>query len=79
MHLLPGLSETTVRELSERMYCTAYAVCRKREKGEDVLYLSLFKDAALRFKASIPAATRRVEGRDVPDPSYYVKELRLFL
>ena len=77
MHLLPGLSEETVRELSRRMYCTAYVVCKKKEKGESVLYLSLLKDAALRFKASIPAATIREKDREVPNPDYYVKELRL--
>lgn len=79
MHLLPGLSKTTVQELSKRMYSTAYAVCKKKKTGEAVLYLSLFKDTALRFKASIPAATRKVEGRDVPNPDFYVKELRLCL
>ena len=79
MHLLPNLSEETVRELSSRMYHTAYAVCKKKGKGEKVLYLSLLKDTALRFKASIPAATKRVEGRDVPNPDYYVKELSLCL
>ncbi len=79
MHLLPGLSKETVRELSRRMYSTAYVVCKKKKKGEKVLYLSLFKDSALRFKASIPAATLKVEGREVPNPDFYVRELRLCL
>ena len=79
MHLLPGLSEETVRELSNRLYHTAYVVCKKKEKGETVLYLALLKDTALRFKASIPAATIREKDREVPNPDYYVKELRLCL
>lgn len=79
MHLLPGLSAETVKELSSRMYSTAYAVCKKKHKGEEVLYLSLFKDSALRFKASIPAASRWEKGKEVPNPDFYVKELRLCL
>ena len=79
MHLLPGLSPETVKELSSRMYSTAYAVCKKKRKGEEVLYLSLFKDSALRFKASIPAASRWEKGKEVPNPDFYVKELRLCL
>ena len=79
MHLLPGLSPETVKELSSRMYSTAYAVCKKKHKGEEVLYLSLFKDSALRFKASIPAASRWEKGKEVPNPDFYVKELRLCL
>ncbi len=79
MHLLPGLSDETVRELSSRMYATAYAVCKKKKKGEKVLYLSLFKDTALRFRASIPAACRWKDGVQVLNPDFYVKELRLCL
>ena len=79
MHLLPGLSPETVKELSSRMYSTAYAVCKKKHKGEEVLYLSLFKDSALRFKASIPAASRWEKGKEVLNPDFYVKELRLCL
>ena len=79
MHLLPGLSKEVVKELSSRMYSTAYAVCKKKKKSEEVLYLALFKDTALRFKASIPAATLKVEGKEVPNPNFYVKELRLCL
>ena len=79
MHLLPGLSETTVSELSKRLYYTAYVVCRKNRFGEKALYLSLLKDTALRFKASIPAATIMVKGKEVPNPDFYVKELRLCL
>ncbi len=79
MHLLPGLSETTVKELSRKLYYTAYVVCKKTDKGEKALFLSLLKDTALRFKVSIPAATRKENGVDVPNPDYYVKELRLCL
>lgn len=79
MHLLPGLSETTVRELSKRLYRTAYVVCKKTGKSEKALYLALLKDSALRFKASIPAATLKDKGADVPNPDFYVKELRLCL
>jgi len=79
MHLLPGLSEDTVRELSSRMYRTAYVVCKRKGKREKVLYLSLLKDSALRFKASIPAATKREKGREIPNPDYFVKELSLCL
>ena len=79
MHLLPGLSPETVKELSSRMYSTAYAVCKKKHKGEEVLYLSLFKDSALRFKASIPAASRWEKGKEALNPDFYVKELRLCL
>ncbi len=79
MHLLPGLSDETVRELSRFMYHTAYVVCKRTKKGEEVLYLSLLKDSALRFKASIPAATLTVKGKSVANPNYFVKELRLCL
>ncbi|MBQ1899385.1 MAG: hypothetical protein II153_00620, partial [Erysipelotrichaceae bacterium] len=79
MHLLPGLSPETVKEFSSRMYSTAYAVCKKKHKGEEVLYLTLFKDSALRFKASIPAASRWEKGKEVLNPDFYVKELRLCL
>ena len=79
MHLLPGLSENLVRELSSRMYYTAYAVCKKNEKDEKVLYLSLFKDSALRFKAAIPSATIKVRDKEVPNPRFFVRELRLCL
>ncbi len=79
MHLLPGLSEQTVRELSRFRYHTAYAVCKKTAKGEDVLYLSLLKDSALRFRASIPAAVLTAKGKSVANPNYFVKELRLCL
>lgn len=79
MHLLPGLSDETVRELSRFMYHTAYVVCKKTKKGEEVLYLSLLKDSALRFKASIPAAVLTVKGKSVANPNYFVKELRLCL
>ena len=79
MHLLPGLSETTVSELSKRLYYTAYVVCRKNRFGEKALYLSLLKDTALRFKASIPAASRWEKGKEVLNPDFYVKELRLCL
>ena len=34
MHLLPGLSDATVRELSRYRYHTAYVVCKKTKKGE---------------------------------------------
>lgn len=79
MHLLPGLSETAVRELSSKLYYTAYAVCKKTDKSERALYLALLKDQALRFKASIPAASRWENGKLVLNPDYYVKELRLCL
>ena len=77
MHLLPGLSQTTVRELSRQTWHTAYAVCKKRQdRSEKVLYLSLFKDTALRFKAAIPAAIIHGKDGDVLNPNYYVRELR---
>ena len=79
MHLLPGLFEETVRELSSRMYSTAYVVCKKRGKGEKVLYLSLLKDSALRFRALIPAASRWENGKEVLNLGFYVKKLRLCL
>ena len=83
MHLLPGLSPETVKELSSRMYSTAYAVCKKKHKGEEVLAVQFsdcpITDAALRFKASIPAASRWEKGKEVLNPDFYVKELRLCL
>ncbi len=79
MHLLPGLSAQTVKELSSRLYSTAYVVCKKKKDDEKVLYLSLLKDSALRFKASIPAASRWENGKEVLNPDFYVKELRLCL
>lgn len=79
MHLLPDLSQATIRELSSRMYCTAYALCHRRGKKEKVLYLSLFKDTALRYKTSLPEAVLKLKGKEYPHPDYYVKELRLSL
>lgn len=79
MHLLPDLSDETVKELSRRLYHTVYVVCKKSRKGERALYLSLFKDTAMRFKEAIPAATVKVKGKEFSNPDYYVKELRLCL
>ena len=79
MHLLPGLSDAATEELSRYRFHTAYAVCKKSKKGEEVLYLSLFKDSALRFKASVPSAVINAGSRQVANPNYYVKELRLCL
>ena len=79
MYLLPGLSRESVSELSRRLYFTAYAVCRKKEKSEKALRLFLLKDSAMRYKASIPVKTVRKDGKDVSDPNLYVKELRLYL
>ena len=79
MHLLPGLSDQTVRELSRFKYNTAYVVCKRTKKGDEVLYLSLLKDSALRFKASIPSAVLTVKGKSIANPNYFVKELRLCL
>ena len=79
MHLLSGLSEESARELSRYRFHTAYAVCKKTKKGDEVLYLSLFKDSALRFKSAIPAAILNANGRSVANPNYFVKELRLCL
>ena len=79
MYLLPGLSRESVSELSRRLYFTAYAVCRKKEKSEKALRLFLLKDSAMRYKASIPVKMVRKDGKDVSDPDLYVKELRLYL
>ncbi|MBQ9425737.1 MAG: hypothetical protein IJU42_07310 [Erysipelotrichaceae bacterium] len=77
MHLLPGMSKELVSELSSHVFSYAYAVCKKEGKKETVLYLSLFKDMAMRFKNGIPAASIRFKDRDYANPDYYVKELRI--
>ena len=79
MHLLPGLSESSVKELSKILFHTAYVVCKKKKDSEEVLYLSLFKDSALRFKASLPKAMIKIDGKDFINPAYYIREITLFL
>lgn len=77
MHLLSNIAEETVRDLSSHIFHTAYAVCKKTHASEQVLYLSLFKDTALKFWHKIPAAYVTVNKKRVLNPKYYVKELTL--
>lgn len=77
MHLLPDMSEELVEELSSHIFSYAYAVIKKKGKKERVLYLSLFKGEALKFKNAIPASTIWVNHRKYLNPDYYVKELRI--
>lgn len=79
MHVLQGLSEKTVEELSKHVYSTVFAVCKKRQNGEDVLYLNVFKDGAIRYKSSLPGAIRESRGRETTNPKYFVKEVKLIV
>ena len=81
MYLLPGLSETTIRELSSVLYHTVYVVCKKSGGNEKALYLSALKDTAMRYKLNLPEAMVKDKetGKMVPNPRLYVKELKLCL
>ena len=79
MHILPGISDELVKELSRRCFHTVYGVCRKKHKKEEILYMSLFKDSALKYLMRIPAATIKIKDREYANPDYYVKELRLVI
>lgn len=77
MHLLPNISNETINDLSRRIFHTAYAVCKRKGNQESVLYMSLFKDSALKFLLKVPAASIKLKGKTYRNPNYYVKELKL--
>lgn len=79
MHLIPGISKQTVMELSKHLYHYAYVVCKLSGKDEKVLFLSPFKDVAMKFKNSIPSAILTKKGVDYYNPKFYVKEISLFI
>ena len=77
MHLPGNFSQDLVNELSSLIFHTAYVVCKKSGNREEVIYLSLFKDSALRYKNNLPNAYVRYQGMEYLNPDYYVKELSL--
>ena len=79
MHLLPNISAQTINDLSARVFYTAYAVCKKNNNKESVLYMSLFKDSALKFLLKVPSASIIIKGQNYNNPNYYVKELKLVI
>ena len=79
MHILEGISDETVKELSKHIYSNVYVVCKKEGNDEKALYLALFKDTAIRYKNSIPSAKISYKGREYPNPKFFVKEVRLLV
>ena len=76
---LPDFSDELVEEISKHLYHTAYVVCKKEGKNEKVLYLSLLKDSALRFRNGIPKAVLKHKNVEYFNPKYFIKEVRLFI
>lgn len=79
MHILPNISDELVKELSRRCFHTVYGVCRKKNKKEEILYISMFKDSSQKYLMRIPSATIKINKKEYVNPSYYVKELRLVI
>ena len=77
MHLLASLDPETIADLSRRVFHVAYAVCKKTGNKESVLYMSLFKDSALKFLIKVPASSIKIKGKTYSNPNYYIKELKL--
>lgn len=79
MHIINGISKETAAELSKHIYSNAFVVYQKDGNKEIPLYLSIFKDTAIRFKNSLPKAFVKKEGKEIPNPRYGVKEIRLLV
>ena len=79
MHILPDISDELVKELSRRCFHTVYGVCRKNNKSEEILYISIFKDSSQKYLMRIPSATIKINKKEYANPNYYVKELRLVI
>jgi len=79
LHLLDGLSNDSVKELSKYLYHYVYAVCLDNNGNEEVLFISAFKDKAIKHKNTIKNSKIRINDREYNNPNYYVKELRLII
>lgn len=79
LHILRGISEETAVELSKHIYPTCYVVCKANKGGEKALYLSILKDTATRYLLNLPNAIKIVNGREVLNKSFSVKEIRLLV
>lgn len=80
MHMsLPKFSDETVKEISKHLFLTAYAVVKKQHKNEKVIYFSLLKDTAIKYKNSLRAATVIKNNIEYRNPNIYVKEVKLIL
>ena len=76
---LPKFSDETVKEISKHLFLTAYAVVKKQHKNEKVIYFSLLKDTAIKYKNSLRAATVIKNNIEYRNPNIYVKEVKLIL
>ena len=79
LHILEGISDEVVQELSAHAYPTAYVVSKRNKNGENALYLSILKDTATRYKNSLSDASKLVGGKEVANKAYSVKEVRLLV
>ena len=79
LHILEGISDEVVQELSGHAYPTAYVVCKRNKNGEKAIYLSILKDTAIRYKNSLPEAYKLVGGKEVANKNFSVKEVRLLV
>ncbi|MBQ0036351.1 MAG: hypothetical protein KBT35_05495 [Firmicutes bacterium] len=79
LHILKGISNEVIQELSRHAYPTCYVVSRRNKNGEKALYLSILKDTAVRYLISLPEATKLVGGKEVLNKNFTVKEIRLLV
>ena len=79
LHILEGISDEVIQELSKHVYPTCYVVTRRVKGSEKALYLSILKDTAVRYLNSLPEATKLVGGKEVLNKNFSVKEVRLLV
>ena len=79
LHILEGISDEVIQELSKHVYPTCYVVTRRVKGSEKALYLSILKDTAIRYRNSLPKAVVETEGKPHFNKAYDIKEVRLLV